>query len=403
MNPLSNLKLVIIVTGGIAAYKALELIRRAREAGAQTKVVMTRAAQEFVAPLSFQALSGHEVHTELLDAKAEAGMGHIELARWADMVVAVPASADFIARVGHGLADDLATTLCLATSAPVLLAPAMNQQMWRNSATQQNFAAVQELGILTVGPATGSQACGDVGPGRLAEIEDILTAVSQHFSTRELAGQRVLITAGPTQEAIDPVRYLSNRSSGKMGYALAAAALAAGAEVTLVSGPTKVEPVEAAHFVAVISAADMYDAVMERIESTDIFIAAAAVADYTFSEPSTQKRKKKTAELRLTLEPTQDILKSVATAPNSPFCVGFAAETENLVENARGKLTRKSLQMIAANDVSKANIGFDSNENELLVLWPNGEMRLPIASKEKIARQLISLIAEQFLASQPNE
>lgn len=399
MNSLNNKNIVLIVTGGIAAYKALELVRLVRDQGGEIRVVMTQAAQQFVGPLSFQALSGNPVMSELLDADAEAGMGHIELARWADLIAVVPASADFIAKMANGLADDLASTLYLASAAAVYVAPAMNQQMWRNSATQANIATLQTRGVQIIGPASGSQACGDVGFGRLEEPGAIAAKMAAHFEQGVLQGKTVMITAGPTQEAIDPVRYVSNRSSGKMGYALADAALEAGARVILVSGPTHLDAPARAQLIPIVSAGEMLEAVLSSLDEVDIFIAAAAVADYTFSEPAQQKRKKSADELNLTLTATQDILKSVAGAQNRPFCVGFAAETENLIENARGKLQRKSLDMIAANDVSNQNIGFDSDNNEMTVLWGGGEQRLQLAPKREIARQLVKLIASRIGAS----
>ncbi|MGR9089166.1 MAG: bifunctional phosphopantothenoylcysteine decarboxylase/phosphopantothenate--cysteine ligase CoaBC [Gammaproteobacteria bacterium] len=390
---------LLIVTGGIAAYKALEVVRRLSEAGAAVRVVMTPAAQRFVTPLSFQALSGEPVHCDLLDERAEAAMGHIELARWADIVVVAPASADFLARLRGGLADDLASTLCLATTAPLLVAPAMNQQMWQNAATVANLAVLRERGIAVVGPADGAQACGETGPGRLVEPDDIAAAALAHFEPPLLAHTRIIVTAGPTQEAIDPVRYISNRSSGKMGYAVAAAAAAAGSEVTLVSGPTALQPPRFVNVLRVISAAEMFDAVASVIDGADIFISAAAVADYRVDEPATSKRKKRDDALSLTLTPTQDILHSVTARPNPPFAVGFAAETDNLIANARSKLERKSLDMIAANIVGVEGVGFDSNDNELHVLWNGGEARLARAPKVAIARQLIALVADRYHAN----
>lgn len=392
-------RVLLIVTGGIAAYKALEVVRRLSEAGAAVRVVMTAAAQRFVTPLSFQALSGEPVHTDLLDERAEAAMGHIELARWAEIVVIAPASADFLARLRAGIADDLATTLCLATTAPLLVAPAMNQQMWQNAATAENLAVLRNRGIATIGPAAGAQACGETGPGRLVEPDEIVAVVIAHFAGPVLANTRVVITAGPTQEAIDPVRYISNRSSGKMGYAVAAAAAAAGAEVTLISGPTNQQAPHSVRVIGVVTAAEMYDAVAGAIDAADIFIATAAVADYRVDEPATSKRKKRDDVLSLTLSPTQDILHSVTARPDPPFAVGFAAETDNLIANARSKLERKSLDMIAANIVGVEGVGFDSNDNELHVLWDGGESRLPRAPKAAIARQLIALVAERYHAT----
>ena len=393
----NNKQIVLIVTGGIAAYKALELVRQLRELGHEVRVVMTAAARQFVGPLSFQALSGHPVRDELLDADAESGMGHIELARWAEQIIVAPASADFIARLAHGLCDDLASTLCLATAAPLLVAPAMNQQMWRHPATEHNTKLLQSRGATIVGPDSGFQACGETGPGRLVDVAQIVAALREQNQPAVLAGKRVLITAGPTQEAIDPVRYITNRSSGKMGYAIATQAAAAGAEVTLVTGPTAL-PKPPVEVVPVTSAHDMYEAVLSKVAQTDIFISAAAVADYTFDQPATQKRKKSATELNLTLTATQDILQAVASSKPRPFCVGFAAETEDLASNAQSKLQRKSLDMIAANDVSDKSIGFDSDNNELLVLWPGGKEHLAHAGKGEIARQLIALIAARFAA-----
>ena len=390
-------KIVLIVTGGIAAYKALELVRLLRDGGCDIRVVMTDGAQAFVAPLSFQALSAHPVHTELLDADAEAGMGHIELARWGDLVLVAPASADFIARLAHGLADDLASTLCLATTAPLMVAPAMNQQMWLNPATVNNVELLRTRGINVIGPDSGLQACGEMGPGRLVEPARIAEAVAASHHNPALAGKRILITAGPTQEAIDPVRYISNRSSGKMGYALASEAALAGAEVVLITGPTAL-PKPSVELVQVLSAKDMFDAVMEEAPEADIFISAAAVADYTVDEPADEKRKKSATELNLTLSATRDILQAVAARKDRPFCVGFAAETQDLAANAKGKLDRKSLDMIAANDVSDKSIGFDSDNNALSVYWHGGEEHLAVASKNEIARQLVALIAKRFSA-----
>lgn len=396
MSNLHNKRIVLIVSGGIAAYKALELVRRLRDHGAAVRVVMTKAATRFVAELSFQAISGKPVHRDLLDANAEAAMGHIELARWADAVVVAPATADFMGRLRYGLADDLATTVCLASAVPLLLAPAMNQQMWQNQATQDNASTLAARGIRSIGPDSGLQACGETGPGRMAEPEAIAAAVSALFSTATMAGKRVMVTAGPTREAIDPVRYLSNRSSGKMGYAIAQAAAEAGAEVTLISGPVALDPPAGVRTKDVESADQMFDAVDGLIHEIDIFIACAAVADYRVESPSLQKRKKNDLSLSLTLTPTRDILRYVIARPSPPFAVGFAAETEDLVHNARAKLEAKSLDMIAANEVGGPGLGFESNENELHVLWNGGEQRLAKAPKDLIARQLIGLIAKCY-------
>jgi len=398
MSSLAHRQICVIVTGGIAAYKAPDLVRRLRADGAEVRVVMTRAATEFVRPLTFQAVSGAPVHVDLLDSAAEAAMGHIELARWAELVVVAPASADFIARLAAGLADDLPSTLCLATAAPLLVAPAMNRLMWAHPATCDNVEVLRRRGVLLCGPDSGEQACGETGPGRMAEPAAIVEAAAQAFGSDALAGVRVLLTAGPTQEPIDPVRFITNRSSGKMGYAVAAAARAAGAVVTLVSGPTRLAPPPGCEFVAVTSAAEMLDAVLARVDACDIFIASAAVADYTVSAPAPQKVKKEGAALTLVLEPTRDILKTVAARDDAPFTVGFAAETERLAEYARGKLAAKSLDMIAANLVGRPGTGFESDDNDLSVFWQGGEKQLGKASKHTLARELVALVAERYRA-----
>ena len=392
-------QLCLIVTGGIAAYKAPELVRRLRDLGATVKVVMTPAAREFVQPLTFQAVSGHPVHVDLLDPAAEAAMGHIELARWADLVVVAPASADFLARLAHGMANDLATTLCLATQAPILVAPAMNQMMWQNSATTANLGLLSARRIRHVGPTIGSQACGETGPGRMAEPMDIIAAASDCFSSGELSGVRCLLTAGPTQEPIDPVRFITNRSSGKMGYAVARAAQAAGAVVTLVTGPTHLEAPRGIDTIPVTTAAEMHAAVMVRVQAADIFIGTAAVADYAIAAPALQKLKKQGATFTLTLTPTHDILRAVAALPTPPFTVGFAAETEKLLDHARSKLVDKALNMVAANLVGQPGTGFESDANELHVVWPGGDIKLGLTSKDALARRLIAVIAEHYRAA----
>lgn len=391
-------QILLVVTGGIAAYKAPDLVRRLRDAGATVRVAMTRAATEFVRPLTFQAVSGAPVHVDLLDPAAEAAMGHIELARWADLVVVAPASADFLARLAHGLADDLPTTLCLATAAPLLVAPAMNRLMWANAATQANLEILRARGVHFVGPDEGGQACGETGAGRMSEPLAIVEAAARLQANEALSGLRVLMTAGPTQEPIDPVRFITNRSSGKMGYALAAAAREAGARVTLVTGPTKLAPPGGCEVVPVTTAQDMLEAVLARVADCDVFIATAAVADYTVASPAAQKMKKEGEALTLTLAPTTDILRTVAARPGAPFTVGFAAETERLAEYARGKLASKSLNMIAANLVGRAGTGFESDDNELSVFWNGGEKQLGKASKQALARELVAIIAERYRA-----
>lgn len=396
MISLSNKHILLGVSGSIAAYKAAELVRLLRAAQAEVRVVLTEGGAEFVTPLTFQALSGNPVHTALLDTEAEAAMGHIELARWADAVIIAPASANFIARLAQGRADDLLSALCLATAAPVAIAPAMNQQMWANPATQQNLRQLSERGLHQFGPASGDQACGEVGPGRMLEAEDLAKQTAALFETGSLAGRRLLITAGPTQEAIDPVRYLSNRSSGKMGYAIAQAAVEAGATVTLISGPTALATPPRVRRVDVRSAQQMQAAVMQRISACDIFISAAAVADYRPLQVLDHKIKKDADSISLQLQRNPDILAEVGTLDNGPYTVGFAAETENLEQHAREKLQRKNLDMIAANLVGE-NTGFERDDNALLVITKDSLQQLATASKTSLARQLIDAIARNLI------
>jgi phosphopantothenoylcysteine decarboxylase/phosphopantothenate--cysteine ligase len=400
MQALTNKRILLGITGSVAAYKAAELVRRLREAGAEVRVAMTESATAFVTPLTFQALSGHPVHHALVDEEAEAGMGHIELARWADVILVAPASADFIARLTGGRADDLLTAVCLASNVPLALAPAMNQQMWADAATQANIKTLQQRGVLLFGPDSGEQACGDVGPGRMQQPEQLLEALASLFEVGCLAGQQVVITAGPTREAIDPVRYLSNHSSGKMGYALATAAIEAGARVTLISGPTALTPPERVTVINVATAEEMLEASLSATDDADIFIAAAAVADYRPVAPLAQKLKKDDQALSLHLEPTPDVLKTIKARRPTLFCVGFAAETENLAEHARAKLLRKNLDMVAANlvgDAAQETGGtFGSDDNALHIFWRDGEAELQTANKSRIARELIALIAQRF-------
>ncbi|MEM0955763.1 MAG: bifunctional phosphopantothenoylcysteine decarboxylase/phosphopantothenate--cysteine ligase CoaBC [Pseudomonadota bacterium] len=393
MGRLYNRNVLLGVTGGIAAYKSAQLVRDLREAGARVRVVMTQGATEFITPLTLQALSGEPVHLELLDAEAEAGMGHIELARWADLVVVAPATADFLSRLAQGRADDLLTTLCLATPAPRLLAPAMNQQMWRDEATSANVAILQSRGLIFTGPAEGTQACGDVGPGRMQEPADIVAAAQKVFESGLLDGQRVLITAGPTREAIDPVRYISNHSSGKMGFAIARAAAEAGALTTLIAGPVALETPERVLRIDVTSALDMQEAVDASLTDCDIFIGCAAVADYRPAVVQPQKIKKQGEEMSLSLVKNPDIIASVAARDPGPFTVGFAAETEKLIEHARSKLHAKQLDMIVANDVSGTDAGFNSDSNAATILWADGHQDISLTSKDTLAAALIPLIA----------
>ncbi len=397
MGSLINKRVLLGVTGGIAAYKSADLVRRLRDAGAEVRVIMTRSATEFITPLTLQAVSGHPVHQQLLDTGAEAGMGHIELARWADAMLVAPASANFLARLAQGRADDLLSAVCLATEAPVAVAPAMNQQMWNNAATQSNLAAIRKNAVRIFGPAEGSQACGEVGPGRMLEPVELVTLAAQLFATGELDGLTVLVTAGPTWEAIDPVRGLTNRSSGKMGYAVAEAAAESGARVILVSGPTSLPDPDRVRTVRVESAQEMHDTVHQHAAEADIFIGVAAVADYRPARTAERKIKKTETTITLELERPPDILASVAARRPAPFTVGFAAETDNLEQHARAKLESKKLDLIAANRVG-ADIGFAADENSLLLVEREGTTELPTQPKTKLARALIHHIAARYRA-----
>jgi phosphopantothenoylcysteine decarboxylase / phosphopantothenate---cysteine ligase len=392
MPDLSNKQIVVGVTGGIAAYKAAELVRRLRDSGASVRVVMTRAACEFITPLTMQALSGNPVHTGLLDPAAEAAMGHIELARWADLVLIAPASADFLARLAAGMCDDLLSTLCVATEARVLLAPAMNQAMWRNAATQANCLTLESRGVRFAGPAEGPQACGDTGPGRMLEPAQLLDAAQDCFASSLLSGLSVMISAGPTREALDPVRYISNSSSGKMGFSLASAAAEAGAQVTLIAGPVQLATPRGVTRVDVLTARDMHSAVMQRLAGCNLFIGCAAVADYRPQHVAPRKIKKDAAELALQMVRNPDIVADVACSKPRPFTVGFAAETNDVLEHARQKLERKGLDLIIANDVARSDIGFDSDYNEVVLVSRTEIVALPRGTKASIARALVAEI-----------
>ncbi len=394
-------RILLGVSGGIAAYKAADLVRRLRERGAQVRVVLTGNAERFVGALTFQALSGEPVRTSLWDAAAEASMGHIELARWAQRVVIAPASADLIARLAQGQADDLLTTLCLATEAPLYLAPAMNRVMWEHAAVQANLGTLVGRGAVLLGPDAGSQACGETGAGRMWEPIAIAEAVMAPAPDPEvaaiLAGRRLLLTAGPTVEDLDPVRYLGNRSSGRMGYAVAAEARRLGMRVTLVSGPVNLSVPEGVERVAVRSAEQMHGAVMDRVAQSDLFIATAAVADFRPREASREKIKKRgDGGLSLELVQNPDILAEVAARQDRPFVVGFAAETNEVERYARDKLERKRLDMIAANRVGEEGSGFDADCNALTVLWPGGRHEIARADKAQVARELLALIARHL-------
>ena len=415
LQPLANKRVLLGVTGGIAAYKSADLTRRLSEAGAEVQVVMTAAATAFVGPLTFQAVSGRPVRTELLDVNAEAGMGHIELARWADLILIAPASADFIARLAHGLANDLLSTLCLATDRPIAIAPAMNRLMWQNPATQDNGRLLARRGVKIWGPGVGEQACGEIGAGRMLEPLELRNLVVDLLGAREsaavvqsespdvplaphdLQGLSVMITAGPTREALDPVRFISNRSTGRMGFAVAEAAAAAGARVVLVSGPVSLKTPPGVERIDVESAVEMHEAVMRRVREADIFIATAAVADYRAAHPADQKIKKTQETLYLELARNPDILAEVAALrSHRPFTVGFAAETHDVLHYAEDKRRRKNLDLIAANRVGVAGSGFESEQNALHVLWEGGERVLPLADKTLLGQQLLALIAERY-------
>ena len=400
-----NKHILLGVSGGIAAYKSAELVRLFKKQGAEVQVVMTKSAMQFVSPLTFQALSGNPVHSELLDADVENAMGHISLARWADCLIIAPATANIIAKLSHGIADDLLSTLYLAATCPVYVAPAMNQAMWNKAVTRENIETLLRHGVKLIGPEQGDQACGEAGFGRLSEpvvickhLTDALE-YQNHSPVQCLQGLKVLISAGPTREPLDPVRYLTNRSSGKMGYALANAALKAGAEVTLVSGPVTLTAPNNVQLIKVETARQMYDAVMSKASEHAIYIGAAAVADYSPVIMQPEKIKKQDAQATIILQKTKDILADVAGLDKRPFTVGFAAETHNLEDYARDKLIRKKLDMIAANWVGQEQGGFDSEQNALHVFWKSGDKTFAMMDKTQLAEQLISLIAERFKVS----
>jgi len=395
MQPLTGRRILLGITAGIAAYKAAELARLLVKDGADVQVVMTPSAARFIGPMSLQAITGRPVRDALFDAQHEAAMGHIELARWAELTVVAPATADFLARAVAGMADDLLTTLCLASEAPLMVAPAMNQAMWRHAATQANVASLRSRGAVLLGPAAGDQACGDSGPGRMLEPPLIADAVRDRLVSGRLLGQRVLLTAGPTREALDPVRFLGNRSSGKMGFAIAQALVAQGADVTLVAGPVAQPTPAGVKRVDVESAREMHDAVFADLPGTAIFVACAAVADFRPAQSVERKIKKTRKSMSLELVRNPDILSEVSLSPNRPFCVGFAAETEDVEAYAEEKRRAKGLDMIAANQVGVSQ-GFEADDNALLVLWEGGRRALPVQAKPLLAKQLVDLIADRF-------
>lgn len=391
-------RILLGISGGIAAYKSAELVRLLIKRGYDVRVVMTQSATQFISPLTFQALSSHPVHTQILDADQENAMGHINLARWAELLLIAPVTANCLAKFSLGIADDLLSTLYLAVECRIYMAPAMNQAMWRKPVTQENVERLRRHGVTFIGPDKGSQACGDIGPGRMSEPEDIVCGLDTQSLSGLLQGKKILITAGPTREYLDPVRYITNRSSGKMGYALAEQAQRLGAQVTLISGPVQLPSPEKIETVLVESAAEMYAGVMQYISGQDIMIAAAAVADYTPIKIQSEKIKKQNEQIKLDLDKTKDIIASVANLSNKPFTVGFAAETQNLEHYARDKLKRKNLDMIAANWVGQPEGGFDSDLNALQVYWEGGQKKFTMKDKARLASQLLALIAERLNA-----
>ena len=395
MKSLINKNILLGVTGGIAAYKSAEIVRGLKKARSSVRVVMTQSAKEFITPLTLQALSGNPVSTDLLDVEAEAAMGHIELARWADAILIAPATANTLAKLSSGRADDLLSSITLAFDGPIGLAPAMNQAMWKDERTQSNIQNLEHKNFSLYGPGSGEQACGDVGLGRMLEPSEIIELFASLFEAGTMSNKSILITAGPTQEPIDPVRYLTNRSSGKMGYALAEAAVEAGAQVTLVSGPVNIEPPARCNLVSVKTAEEMHEAVMHHIKKKDIYIGTAAVADYspTKVEGSKIKKDRSNSPLILEMKENKDILKEVSELEDKPYMVGFAAETDDLLENARKKLETKKLDLIIANDVSDKSIGFDSNENEVTLITSSEELLLDRDSKKKISKKILEFIS----------
>ncbi|MFT6208988.1 MAG: phosphopantothenoylcysteine decarboxylase/phosphopantothenate--cysteine ligase [Colwellia sp.] len=403
MQILQGKKIVLGITGGIAAYKTPELVRRLKERGADVRVVMTTAAKAFITPLTLQAVSANAVSDSLLDTQAELAMGHIELAKWADFVLIAPATADAIARITCGMANDLLTTICLATSAPIAIAPAMNQQMWHAEITQENMSKLIARKVIVFGPGAGEQACGDVGLGRMLDVDKLVTHTCEFFqqplitSQVDLSGQTWVVTAGPTREAIDPVRYISNHSSGKMGYAIAQAAQLAGAKVHIISGPVNISVPNGCEKIAVESALQMHEQAIEFAKKADVFVACAAVADYRVSEVAIQKIKKSADVMQLNLVKNPDIIADVAALSSKPFTVGFAAETQDVEHYALDKLKRKNLDMIAANNVALSGQGFNSDDNALTIFSSKNKTKLPLASKKILAEQLVQLISQHYI------
>ena len=397
MTNLTNKKIVLGITGGIAAYKCAELVRRLKDSGCEVKVVMTESAKHFITPLTMQAVSGETVSDSLLDPSAEASMGHIEFAKWADLILVAPATCNIIAKMAAGIADDLLTTLLLATPAKVAVAPAMNQQMYAHAATQANLATLKARNVLIWGPGKGEQACGDVGAGRMLEPHELVALCIAKEQPQLLAGKTITITAGPTREPLDPVRFISNHSSGKMGYALAEAALQLGAEVNLISGPVNIKAPTGVNLINIESAEELLTESLTYAPQSDAFIGCAAVADYRAANIATQKMKKQGDELTLTLTKNPDVIAAIANLKqNRPYTVGFAAETQNVESYAKGKLKNKNLDMICANDVSKSGLGFNSDHNALTLYWHNEQLELPTTSKIEIARKVIEQLAKHL-------
>ena len=398
LKSLVNKNILLGVSGGIAAYKSAEIVRHLRKVGASVRVVMTKSAEEFITPLTLQALSGNRVSTELLDVEAEAAMGHIELAKWADGILIAPATANTLARLSNGRGDDLLSTITLAFDGPISLAPAMNQAMWGDERTQDNIKKLESQNFQICGPGSGEQACGDVGMGRMLEPLEILDLFSYSFNEGKMAGKSILITAGPTQEPIDPVRFITNRSSGKMGYSLAQSAIDYGAKVTLISGPVNLEPPSNCNFISIKTADEMFEAVMHHINDKDVYIGTAAVSDYKPAKMQNNKIKKdgSNSPITLELEENKDILKSVSALKHRPFVVGFAAETNDVIENAEKKLSSKDLDLIVANDVSKKEIGFDSEENEVTLVTSADNYLIERQSKKKVSNKIIEFISERI-------
>ena len=398
MNSLANKNILLGVTGGIAAYKSAEIVRSLKKAGSSVRVVMTKSAEEFITPLTLQALSGNKVSSELLDPESELGMGHIELAKWADAILIAPATANTLAKLASGRGDDLLSSISLAFEGPISLAPAMNQAMWKDSRTEENIKKLINSKFQIYGPGSGEQACGDVGLGRMLEPDEIISSFSLLFEEGLLMNKSILISAGPTQEPIDPVRYITNKSSGKMGYSLAQASLEAGAKVTLISGPVNIEAPEGVHLVKIKTAEEMHEAVMHHIRNSDVFISSAAVADYKPENFSKEKIKKSNKDLDISIPMTEnkDILKSVGAMENKPYLVGFAAETNDLIKNAKLKLSKKKLDLIVANDISNTEIGFDSDENEVTLINNEIELFIEKGPKKRVASKIIQYISEQL-------